>query len=175
VLGGIRLRDPARIGILSEVVTVREATAEDVEGCVAVLAGLPGYFTVDTHDDLRTSFPHGRGWVATAGTDVIGFVLVVRRYPRSAEITYAAVRSDQWDNGVGTALVDASLDGLAKDGVVIVEVKTLDASAGYEPYVATRAFWELRGFVQLDCIDPLPGWQPGNPSAIYVASLNATR
>lgn len=38
-----------------------------------------------------------------------------------------------------------------------MEVKTLDASSGYEPYGATRTFWEGRGFVQIDCIDPLPG------------------
>jgi hypothetical protein len=53
----------------------------------------------------------------------------------------------------------------------MVEVKTLDASSGYEPYVATRAFWERRGFVQIDCIDPLPGWDHGNPSAIYARAL----
>jgi hypothetical protein len=29
-------------------------------------------------------------------------------------------------------------------------------------------------FVQVDTIDPLPGWAPGNPSAIYVASLVVT-
>jgi len=63
---------------------------------------------------------------------------------------------------------------LADAGVAVVEVKTLDASAGYEPYVATRAFWERRGFVQVDCIDPLPGWEPGNPSAIYVKALRST-
>ena len=32
-----------------------------------------------------------------------------------------------------------------------------------------------RGVHQIDCIDPLPGWQPGNPSAIYAAALRATR
>ena len=37
------------------------------------------------------------------------------------------------------------------------------------------AFWERRGFVQIDCIDPLPGWEPGNPSAIYVKALRTTR
>lgn len=57
------------------------------------------------------------------------------------------------------------------EGVELVLVKTLDASGGYEPYVATRAFWERRGFRQIDCIDPLPGWQAGNPAAIYVLAL----
>jgi GNAT superfamily N-acetyltransferase len=106
---------------------------------------------------------------------VIGFVLVERRYPAAAELTFAAVVPDRQGAGTGTALVDAALAQLAAAGVSVVEVKTLDASAGYEPYVATRAFWERRGFRQIDCIDPLPGWQPGNPSAIYVAALTATR
>ena len=66
-----------------------------------------------------------------------------------------------------------ALADLGSRGIVLVEVKTLDVSAGYEPYVSTRAFWERRGFRQIDCIDPLPGWQPGNPSAIYVAALVA--
>jgi hypothetical protein len=71
--------------------------------------------------------------------------------------------------------VNEALAALSADGVKVVEVKTLDASSGYEPYVATRGFWEARGFRQIDCIDPLPGWQPGNPSAIYVAALVPTR
>jgi len=37
-------------------------------------------------------------------------------------------------------------------------------ATGDEPYVATRGFWEQWGFVQIDCVDPLPGWQPGSPS-----------
>ena len=41
----------------------------------------------------------------------------------------------------------------AKDGMQLVEVKTLDSSAGYAPSDATRAFWERRGFVQIDKID----------------------
>lgn len=67
-----------------------------------------------------------------------------------------------------------ALADLSNTGVAVVEVKTLDAAAGYEPYVATRAFWERRGFRQIDCIDPLPGWQPGNPSAIYVVAIHST-
>jgi GNAT superfamily N-acetyltransferase len=95
--------------------------------------------------------------------------------PGAAEITYAAVLRERQGAGVGTALVDEAIAALAADGVALVEVKTLDASAGYHPYEATRAFWEARGFRQIDRIDPLPGWQPGNPAAIYVAALGPTR
>lgn len=66
------------------------------------------------------------------------------------------------------------LDALAGEGVRLVEVKTLDQAVDYPPYVATRAFWERRGFVQIDTIDPLPGWRPGNPAALYVAALGST-
>jgi ribosomal protein S18 acetylase RimI-like enzyme len=170
---------PVPWGRLAGVVSVRTAEADDVEGCVGVLARLPDHFTPDTHDEVRRDLPGHPAWVATDGEEgegrVVAFVLVQRRYPTTAEITYAAVAPELRRTGIGTALVDAALAVLAADGVVVVEVKTLDASAGYEPYVATRAFWERCGFHQIDCIDPLPGWQPGNPSALYVAALSPTR
>jgi ribosomal protein S18 acetylase RimI-like enzyme len=157
-------------------IEVRAAGPADVEGAVAVLAALPGFFTPDTHEELRHSWSDDRAWVAVEGdAGVIGFVSVRRRHPKSAEITFAAVLADRQGTGVGTRLVDAALGALASDGVVLVEVKTLDASAPYEPYVATRAFWAARGFHQIDCIDPLPGWGPGNPAAILVAALRPTR
>jgi GNAT superfamily N-acetyltransferase len=77
--------------------------------------------------------------------------------------------------GHGTTLLGHVLDHLAAAGISVVEVKTLDRSSGYLPYAATRAFWERNGFVHVDTIDPLPDWEPGNPSAIYVAALRATR
>ena len=151
--------------------STRAATDDDIDACVAVLAQLPEHFTPDTHDDLRATMPGGLGRVAEDAGQVVGFILATRRYRRSAEITYAAVAPDRRRQGVGTALVHDTFAALAAEGVVAVEVKTLDASSPYPPYEATRAFWEALGFVQIDCIDPLPGWQPGNPSAIYVAAL----
>lgn len=82
-----------------------------------------------------------------------------------------AVEAPLRGGGVGTPLLDRVVRDLAESGCAVVEVKTLDASTGYEPYLATRACWERRGFVHIDTIDPLPGWQPGKPAAIYVAAL----
>lgn len=147
----------------------------DVEACVRVLAALPDYFTPDTHDTLATEMETGHTWVAEDDDGVVcGFLHAARRYPASAEITFAAVLPAWGRRGVGRALVAEALSELRRDGVVVVEVKTLDSSSDYEPYVATRAFWESQGFVQIDMIDPLPGWQPGNPSAIYVAALGVS-
>jgi ribosomal protein S18 acetylase RimI-like enzyme len=126
------------------------------------------------HNEVRELLMSDRGWIAVEQRTVSGFLTVRRRYPHAAEIPFAAVLPARRGSGIGTALVEHVLRHLAQAGVAIVEVKTLDASSGYGPYVATRAFWERRGFVQIDRIDPLPGWQPGNPSAIYVAALAAT-
>jgi GNAT superfamily N-acetyltransferase len=121
--------------------------------------------------DLRD---HG-GWVIDDAAGVVGFVIVHRRGVRAAEILWAAVAADRRGAGLGARLVDHVLNELSADGVQIVEVKTLDPSADYAPYNATRAFWLARGFVQLDTIDPLPGWPPGNPAAILAVALATTR
>ena len=86
-----------------------------------------------------------------------------------------AVASERRGGGAGTVLLNHVIEELQAEGAAVVEVKTLDASVDYKPYEATRAFWEARGFIQVDTIDPLPGWQPGNPAAIYVAALRPTR
>jgi ribosomal protein S18 acetylase RimI-like enzyme len=157
-------------------VTVRRARPEDVDSCVAVLQRLPGYFTPNTYDELREEFSAADAWVGMIdGEDVVGFVLTERRYPTTAEILFAAVVSECHGHGLGRALVGEAVRHLQERGVDVVEVKTLDARSDYEPYVRTRVFWEGQGFRQIDCIDPLPGWPPGNPAAIYVASLGATR
>ena len=126
----------------SGVVNVRIAGVGDAGGCAAVLAALPDFFTPDTHAQVAPALGEHRGWAAVEDDAVIGFVIAEVRYRESAEITFAAVLPDRRGAGIGTALVNEALATLANDGVKVVEVKTLDASSGYEPYVATRAFWE---------------------------------
>ena len=155
-------------------VTIRLACADDVDGCVEIMESLPDYFTEAANQEVASNLLDNVSFVAEHRQQLIGLVMIERRYPRSAEILVAAVRPEHRDAGVGSSLLDAALTALAESGVALVEAKTLDASDDYEPYVATRAFWERRGFVQIDCIDPLPGWDPGNPSAIYVKALATT-
>ncbi len=154
--------------------TVRPATSDDTDACAAIVRGLPDFFTDDVPAKVVHAIAHERAWVVLAGDETVGFATVDARPPAAAEITWAAVRRDAQHTGVGTVLIEHVLASLAHDRITLVEVKTLDASASYAPYEGTRAFWERRGFVQIDTIDPLPGWQPGNPSAIYVAALAPT-
>ncbi len=153
---------------------VRVATGDDADACTNIVTAMPEFFTDDVPATVRDGLARDRAWVIARDEQVVGFAIVEMRSTAAAEITWAAVHPALRGNGLGTALIEHVLGELARNGVAVVEVKTLDASANYPPYEATRAFWEHRGFVQIDTIDPLPGWQPGNPSAIYVAALAPT-
>ena len=155
--------------------SVRVATAQDAVRCAEIVAGLEDFFTDDVPDKVQGDLREHGGWVIDDAGVVIGFVIVERRGARAAEILWAAVDADRRGGGLGSRLIDHALAELGADGVQIVEVKTLDPSADYAPYDATRAFWLARGFVQFDTIDPLPGWPPGNPAALLAVALAPTR
>ncbi len=155
--------------------SIRAATAQDAAACVAIVVALDDFFSDDVPDKVRSDLRDHGGWVIDDAGGVIGFAIVQRRGKRAAEILWAAVAADRRGAGLGTRLVNQSLDELRADGVQIVEVKTLDPSADYAPYEATRAFWLACGFIQIDTIDPFPGWPPGNPAAILAVALTPTR
>jgi hypothetical protein len=60
---------------------------------------------------------------------------------------------------------------LKPKGTRLLEVKTLSPQADYQPYQATRRFYDENGFLLIDIIDPYPGWEPGNPCALYAKIL----
>jgi ribosomal protein S18 acetylase RimI-like enzyme len=74
---------------------------------------------------------------ATRGA-VAAFAIVARRGRRRqavAEVLWAATSAAHRNRGIGTALIQHVVDELDFD-IRLVEVKTLDPSAGYEPYCA---------------------------------------
>jgi GNAT superfamily N-acetyltransferase len=154
---------------------VRRLVAGDVPAVAAIVRGLPDYFTDDVPGKVAADAASQPGWVLTDSGEIAGFTVAARKSARGAEILWLAVDAARRWRGRGTMLLNQVLDDLAADGVTVVMAKTLDRSAGYPPYEAARAFWERRGFVQVAAIDPLPGWRPGNPAAIYVAALGLTR
>jgi GNAT superfamily N-acetyltransferase len=156
-------------------VTVRPLAVEDIPAAVAIVRGLPDYFTDDVPGHVQREAVEHDAWVVAESDDVVGFAIAARKSADAAEIRWIAVDAAHRGRGHGTLLLGHVLEFLAGCGVSVVEAKTLDASAGYQPYEGTRAFWEQNGFVQIDTIDPLPDWQPGNPAAIYVAAIRATR
>lgn len=154
---------------------LRAARSDDLEACLRIVDALPDFFTDDVPATVRRDLEGHDGWVIEEAEQMVGFVIVDRRSPRTAEILWIAVEPARRNAGLGTQLLNHMFDALSGQGVALVEVKTLDRSADYEPYDATNAFYERNGFLQVDCIDEFPDWPPGNPAAIYVAALKTTR
>ena len=145
---------------------VRRMVSRDVPAVMAIVESLAEYFTGDAARQVGRDCASHDAWVLTDSDQIAGFTVIDRKSAGGAEILRMAVALERRGRGIGTVLLDRVLDDLAATGIRLVEVKTLDRSAGYPPYEATRGFWERRGFVQVDMIDPLPGWEPGNPAAI---------
>jgi GNAT superfamily N-acetyltransferase len=87
------------------------------------------------------------------------------------EILWLAVVTDRQGQGHGTALIEALAVQAMRGSIALLEVKTLAATVESPRYARTRQFYERRGFMLLDVIDPYPGWGPGNPCALYVRIL----
>lgn len=144
----------------------------DAEACAAVARALPDHFTDDVPAKVLAHVGAHGAWLLTDRRLLLSFVVVERRGP-AAEILWMATHPGAQRHGHGTHLLERTFSDLRAEGVELVEVKTLDASADYAPYQATRAFWRRMGFLHVDTIDPYPAWGPGNPCAIYVAALAA--
>jgi ribosomal protein S18 acetylase RimI-like enzyme len=154
---------------------VRHLAAGDAPAAAAIIRGLPDYFTDDVPAKAERDAASHQAWIITDAGAVAGFAVAARKSSGAAEILWIAIDAVRRGRGHGTRLLSHVLDHLAAAGVSIVEAKTLDRSSEYRPYEATRAFWESNGFIHVDTIDPLPGWPPGNPAAIYIAALRPTR
>ena len=150
---------------------VRRLAAQDVPAVAAIVSALPEHFTEDVAGQVRRDATGHDGWVLTDADQIVGFAIAARKSAAAAEILWMAVDPGRRGRRYGMCCSPIPLDDLAAAGVSVVEVKTLDRSASYPPYESTCAFWGRNGFVQIDTIDPLPGWQQGNPAAIYVAAL----
>lgn len=101
--------------------------------------------------------------------DVVGIMLVTRHSMQSAEIHLMAVAAEHHRRGIGRALVSALESDLRREGVRLLEVKTLGPSMKDPSYERTRAFYARVGFLPLEEIHGL--W-PGNPCLILVKPLD---
>jgi ribosomal protein S18 acetylase RimI-like enzyme len=152
---------------------IRALASPDAEACDAVVASLPYHFG-DTmgRAECARAVREQEGLVAIDDGVVAGFLTVVRHDPRSAEISWMAVRADSRRRGHGRALVEEAARRLARDGVQLLCVLTLGPSAveGRESdnYADTRAFYDALGFVPLRELR-LDGWN--SPALMLVRRL----
>ena len=133
---------------------IRALAHTDAEACDAVVRTLPYHFgheggQAECARAVRTQ----DGFVAVEEGEVVGFLTLLRHDPRSAEVTWMAVRADRRRRGIGRRLIELAVDDLARDGVKLLSLLTVAESEPEEResdnYADTRAFYDALGFVPL--------------------------
>ena len=145
---------------------------KNIASCLAIARELDEYFIENAITKMGQDIVNQSLYVAAHINKVVGFVVIDYKSNHAAEISWMAVKLEYQRQGIGSALVDRVANDLRSQGVKVMEVKTLSADVDYAPYEKTRHFYEKVGFMHLDTIDPYPGWEPGNPCAIYVKILS---
>jgi XTP/dITP diphosphohydrolase len=142
--------------------------------CDAILHELPDWFGLP--DALAHYVAMARRetmLVASDGAEPIGFVVLRRMNPTTAEIHVMAVRRTHHRGGVGEALVTAAERRLLAEGIEFLTVKTLAPEVEFAPYAATRAFYRAMGFRPLEVFPTL--WSPENPCLFLAKTLREAR
>lgn len=143
-----------------------------VDPCLDIARGLRTHFNDIAMEQMPVDLLEHDLYIAEEGDgQVVGFLAILRRNPDVGDVSWMGVRNDLWRRGIGTALLTKAAEDLASDGASILMVHTLSDTVDYEPYEATRAFYDAMGFKHLETIDPYPGMAPGNPIAIYIRLL----
>jgi ribosomal protein S18 acetylase RimI-like enzyme len=146
---------------------IRALVPADAARCDEIIASLPDWFGNDQGiaecaEAVRTQ----PGLVEVVDGEVAGFLTWKHHHSAAAEITWLAVHAAHRGHGVGTALVEQLAGSL--EPVRFLLVKTLAATADYEPYESTRAFYRGRGFAELIDLDI---WGPENPATLFLRPL----
>jgi ribosomal protein S18 acetylase RimI-like enzyme len=150
-------------------ITIRRLVAADVRVCERILRGLPGWFGIETSiieyvDGLATH----PAFVAVAGEEVIGFLVLKEHFPQASEVWVMAVDRHHHGKGAGRALMRAAEASLG-ERTAVLQVKTLGLSIPDEGYARTREFYLSMGFIPLEETTAI--WGPDNPCLIMVKPL----
>jgi GNAT superfamily N-acetyltransferase len=87
-----------------------------------------------------------RGFVALGGANLVGFATFTTEQG-VGRLSWIGVRSELHRQGIGRLLLECVEDALRELGVAKLRVETVGwTEPGYEPYAATRAFYEGMGF-----------------------------
>ncbi len=135
--------------------------------CNSILRALPEWFGVEKSIvDYVEKVRDMTLYVAFENANPIGFIALKIHNEFTAEISVMGIMNNFHRQGIGSSLIRHVERFCAANGLKYLTVKTLDASAVYEPYERTRKFYKNLGFVPLE-VFPLY-WDKDNPCLFLV-------
>jgi GNAT superfamily N-acetyltransferase len=99
----------------------------------------------------------------------IGFVSLNRHTDFAAEVYVMGVARRYHRHGIGTSLINASVQWAKAQGLAFLTVKTLAPSNPDPGYGVTRKFYEAMGFLPVEVFPTL--WDAHNPCLLMVRAL----
>ncbi|MDE7192565.1 MAG: GNAT family N-acetyltransferase [Oscillospiraceae bacterium] len=142
---------------------VREIKSEEMkrELTVKIMGSLPEWFNPPEDIPKKAELHSSMTFFAVCDDVPIGFAALKVHNPHTAEIFDIGVLRDHHRRGAGHMLIKACEERCRDDRRSVLTVKTLDGSADYPPYEATRAFYLREGFVPLEVFEEY--WGRDNP------------
>lgn len=143
---------------------IKQVTQPDEKTAITlkIMHSLPAWFSPP--EDIAAKALVHRDYPFFTAYDLneaIGFITLKIHNPSTIEIFTLGVMETYHRRGFGRRLLEAA-EGYCKDNhYLFLTVKTLDASAVYEPYDQTRAFYQGMGFIPLEVFTHY--WNEENP------------
>ena len=132
------------------------------EACYQILRALTDWFgNVDAVNDYAAKVQQMPFYAAYDDDEVVGFAAIKEHNEYTSEICVMGVLTEYHRQGVGSKLIAACEADCNSKAKIYLTVKTLDASAEYEPYHRTRDFYRAMGFMPLE-VFPMY-WDKDNP------------
>jgi GNAT superfamily N-acetyltransferase len=147
---------------------IRELTPEDGPACDEVILSLPTFFGHERgRRDCASAVRTQRGWVASDGDEVVGFLTVAPSTDETLEITWMAVRQGRRRQGTGRLLIERLVGETGKPLVVLTAGPSSPEPAAdpEDNYEGTRAFYKRMGFIPAKELTPA-GWD--QPALVLV-------
>lgn len=139
--------------------------------CERILRSLPEWFGIEQAivDYVRAINQLPTFLARDGNGEAIGFMSVKQHFPLAAELYVLGIRAEHHRRGVGRMLLEAVEAWLGRDGVRVLQVKTLSPARASAAYDATRRYYETMGFIPIEEFPTL--WGERNPCLMMAKVL----
>ena len=107
--------------------------------------------------------------LAMDGDQPVGFLMIKRHFPESAEVHCIGLLPSHHRRGIGRRMQEACEAHLREDGATFLQVKTIDPAKQDAAYLKTVEFYRSMGFAPLEVFPEL--WDSWNPCLTLVKAL----